>query len=64
MLALERRVNGRVAVDFGEGDRSVRLWVNVVEIRGDRVKLSFDAPRSVRIAREELLEEPVADGQR
>ncbi len=47
MLRLERRVGERVVL----GDEIV---VEVLEVRGQIVKLGFEAPRSVRIYREEI----------
>ncbi len=47
MLKLERRAGERVIVG---GD----VIVEVLEVRGQIVKLGFDAPRSVRIYREEI----------
>lgn len=48
MLVLTRKVGETVVI--GDGVR-----VRVEEIRGGKVKLSFDAPDSVRILRGELL---------
>ncbi len=47
MLKLERRVGERVIL---AGD----IVVEVLEVRGQIVKLGFDAPRSVQIYREEI----------
>ncbi len=47
MLKLERRTGERVIVG---GD----VIVEVLEVRGQIVKLGFDAPRSIRIYREEI----------
>lgn len=47
MLVLSRRKDERVFI----GDN---LAVTVVEIRGDKVRLGFDAPREVPIEREEV----------
>ncbi|MGO9902051.1 MAG: carbon storage regulator [Solirubrobacteraceae bacterium] len=47
MLKLERRGGERVIIG---GD----IIVEVLEVRGQIVKLGFDAPRSVRIYREEI----------
>lgn len=48
MLVLGRKIGEKVLI----GDD---IWVMVVGIDGDRVKLGFAAPRGVPIAREELL---------
>lgn len=47
MLVLSRKKNERVKIG---GD----LWVTVVEIRGDKVRLGFDAPPEVPVHREEV----------
>ena len=47
MLVLTRRVGERVLIDEG------KITVTVVEIDGDRVRLGFEAPKSVRIERPE-----------
>jgi carbon storage regulator CsrA len=48
MLVLTRKRFERVILDGG-------IVVSVEDISGDRVKLGFFAPSSVRIVREELL---------
>lgn len=48
MLVLSRKVSERVAI----GDD---IWVTVVDIQGDRVRLGFTAPRGLPIVREEVL---------
>ena len=47
MLALSRKPGEKVVLDNG-------ITLTVVEIRGDRVRLAFDAPAQVRILRAEL----------
>ena len=47
MLALSRKPGEQVV--FGNG-----ITLTVVEVRGDRVRLAFDAPDQVRILRAEL----------
>lgn len=47
MLILSRKKAERILIGNG-------IVISVVEIRGDRVKLGFDAPREVRIDREEI----------
>lgn len=49
MLVLSRKKNERIVID----DRIVLV---VVEIRGDKVRLGFDAPRDVTIDRQEVHE--------
>lgn len=50
MLVLTRKVGDSVQI----GDDIV---VSVVEVKGGRVRLSFDAPKEVQILREELAEQ-------
>jgi len=47
MLVLSRKVNESVIIDGG-------IRVMVVGIRGNQVRLGFEAPSGVRIFREEL----------
>ncbi|MDA8426117.1 MAG: carbon storage regulator CsrA [Treponema sp.] len=47
MLILSRRVNERIVI----GDNIV---VSVVEVRGDQVKLGIEAPREVKVFRQEV----------
>lgn len=51
MLVLSRKQNERIIVSF-EG---AELVLTLVEIRGDKVRLGFEAPPSVGILRSELL---------
>ncbi len=54
MLALTRRVGEEVVI----GDPSDPMGlIRVVEIHGDKVRLSFDFPREVLINRKELAEQ-------
>lgn len=48
MLVLTRRVNERIMI----GDNIV---VTVLEVRGDQVRLGIDAPRDVKVFREEVV---------
>lgn len=49
MLVLSRRKEEQIRI----GDDIV---ITVVEIRGDKVRLGIDAPKSIRIDREEIRE--------
>jgi len=49
MLILSRRVNEKIVI----GDDIV---VSVIEVRGDQVKIGIDAPRNVKVFREEVFE--------
>lgn len=54
MLALTRRVGEEIVI----GDpRSPEGIIRVVEIRGDKVRLSFDFPRHTQINRRELADQ-------
>ncbi|MAE68079.1 MAG: carbon storage regulator [Phycisphaeraceae bacterium] len=54
MLALTRRIGEEVVI----GDpRKPMGVIRVVEIHGDKVRLSFDFPRDVKINRRELAEQ-------
>lgn len=54
MLVLTRRKDEAIII----GDN---IRVTVVEIRGDRVKLGFEAPGEVTVHREEIHQRIVAD---
>ena len=47
MLILSRKLNEKVVI--GDG-----IVVSIVEIRGDQIKLGIDAPRSVKVFRQEV----------
>lgn len=51
MLVLSRRKHEEVVCDIGRGDQ---LVVSVVEIRGDKVRLGFEAPKWLPIHRREI----------
>lgn len=55
MLVLARKVDQRVRVRIPVGDGFVDVWVVVVEINPGRVKIGFDAPGDVGVAREEII---------
>lgn len=48
MLMLSRKPGEKVVIDD-------RIIVEVVEVRGDRVRLGFTAPRGIPIRREEVM---------
>ena len=54
MLVLSRKKNQGVTIDNG-------VRVSVVAINGRYVKLGFEAPRGLRIVRDELLGRPELD---
>lgn len=49
MLVLTRRINERIVI----GDD---VTVTVLEVRGDQVRLGIEAPRDVKVFREEVLQ--------
>lgn len=49
MLVLSRKVNERVAIGSD-------IHITVLSVDGDKVKLGIEAPQSIRVFREELLE--------
>ena len=51
MLVLSRKPGEKVVIGNG-------ITLIVVEVRGDRVRLAFDAPEQVRILRAELAGRP------
>ena len=51
MLVLSRKVGESIQI---AGD----IRITVTEVRGGRVRLSIEAPQSVRIARQEILNSP------
>lgn len=59
MLCLTRKAKQSVDVDVTiDGVPVATLRATVLSIRGNRVELGFDAPRSVRIRRTELPPRP------
>ena len=53
MLVLTRQRDEAIIIDHPAGP----IEITVVDIRGDKVRLGFDADRSIRINRKEILEE-------
>lgn len=52
MLVLSRKKNERVRQMIN----GVPVWVTITEIRGDKVRLGFEAPTEVEILRGELID--------
>ena len=50
MLILSRKTNQKIRV----GDS---IEITVIEVRGDQVKIGVEAPRSVKVFREEIYDE-------
>ena len=57
MLVLSRRLNEKILLP------SIHTSVEVLDIKGDRVRLGIEAPASVTILREELAERQAAEGR-
>jgi carbon storage regulator len=55
MLILRRRIGERIVIDG-------RIEVTVLHVRGGKVRLGFNAPRNVRVLREEVLRPSTEDG--
>lgn len=55
MLVLSRKVNEAIVIDGG-------IVVRVVEMQGGRVRLAIEAPRDIRVDREEVSERVRAAG--
>lgn len=55
MLCLNRKIGEKIFLRTATGDE---ICVRVLTIESQRVKLGFDAPLSVTIAREEVRDEP------
>lgn len=47
MLVLSRKTNEKIVI-------ADQIRITVIEIRGDKVRLGIDAPRSVSVHREEI----------
>jgi len=60
MLALTRRVGEEVVIGDPCNPQGV---IRVVEIHGDKVRLSFDFPRETQINRSELAEQKAKAAQ-
>jgi carbon storage regulator len=56
MLVLSRRPGESLMI----GDE---VTVTVVEVRGDQIRLGIDAPRSVKVYREEIYRQVVAENE-
>jgi carbon storage regulator len=57
MLVLTRKTNEKIVI----GDNVV---ITVVDVRGDRVRLGFEAPQDVEIHRQEVYERIQREGPR
>lgn len=57
MLVLSRKKEERIVIDGG-------IEIVVVEIRGDKVRLGFNAPRDVSVHRKEVADAIARDGKK
>lgn len=57
MLVLSRKKGETIQVSSAAGE----IRITVAEVRGGRVRLSIEAPRSVRVLRSELIGTSAAD---
>ena len=56
MLALTRKIGERIVI----GDA---ITITVVDVKGDNVRISIEAPKEVRILRGELLDATAAENR-
>lgn len=54
MLVLTRRPGEKVIIDG-------KIVITIVEVRGDQIRLGIDAPRSVKVYREEVYAQVLAE---
>ena len=52
MLVVTRQPKERCRIDLGDGRY---IWVSLVAIQRDKVRLGFDGPRDIQIWREEII---------
>ena len=53
MLVLSRTVNERIVIDGG-------IVITIVKVQGDKVRIGIDAPKDVRVDREEVAKRKLA----
>lgn len=56
MLVLSRKENEGICIGSD-------IWVTVLSVEGDKVRLGIQAPKSVRVFREELMRETGAENR-
>jgi len=56
MLILSRKVNEKVVI----GDD---ITVSIIEIRGDQVRLGIDAPKKIKVFRQEVFDAIMAENK-
>ena len=52
MLVMSRKLSERIRIDLGDGRY---VWVTVVSVKGDKIRLGFEAPKDIQIWREEII---------
>jgi len=57
MLILSRRVNEKIVI--GEN-----VVVSIIEVRGDQVKIGIDAPKTVKVFRQEVFDAIQSENRR
>ena len=55
MLVLSRKVGDRILIGKD-------VWITVVQIAGDKVRIGIEAPKDVPIIRQEILPDDNSDG--
>lgn len=58
MLILSRKTSESIVIELEDGRR---ITITAVSIRGDKVRLGLEAPRSIKLRREELQARTLAD---
>jgi len=56
-LVLTRKIGQAVQLTVPSDSGVIEIWVTLDKIEGEQAKLAFDAPKSVQIAREEIIED-------
>ena len=56
MLILTRKTNEKIIIGGG-------ITVSVIEVRGDQVRIGVDAPKAVKVYREEVFEAIKSENQ-
>lgn len=58
MLVISRQRDERVIITVPPSTKPTEIEVTIVDIRGDKVRTGYNAPKEVNIARLELLDRP------
>lgn len=57
MLSLGRKINDRTTITVPPSATPTEITVTLLETRPDKARLGFEAPREVRIMRDEAVEQ-------